>query len=162
MEGKRLTPVTPPKSGCNKGKRAGNIETRCESDEQKGGCQERLPSEVGLCSEYGVSRATSRQALSELEKEGVIYRMRGKGTFIRDRAGLEHLALTGTVENLISAGKGTRFKTIEYKEVKPSSHITKIFKLGKSENVFLLELLRFIPKGAFGYSFVYLPPLLGE
>lgn len=124
--------------------------------------QKRLPSEAELCSEYGVSRATSRQALSELEKEGLIYRLRGKGTFITDRSGLEHLSLTGTVENLISAGKGTRLKTIEYKEVKPPDHIIKIFKLGESENVFRLELLRFIPKGAFGYSLVYLPPLLGE
>ena len=42
----------------------------------------KLPAECQLCEEYGVSRVTVRQALAELERDGYIIKMRGKGTFI--------------------------------------------------------------------------------
>ena len=41
----------------------------------------RLPTEVDLAFKYGVARKSIRVALAELEKEGAIERIRGKGTF---------------------------------------------------------------------------------
>jgi len=43
-----------------------------------------LPSEQEVSREFGVSRVTSRRALSELAAAGVIYRQQGRGTFVRD------------------------------------------------------------------------------
>jgi len=136
------------------------IKTKILSNKLK--AHERLPSEAELCAEYNVSRITVRQALSELIKEGLIYRDRGRGTFVTDEAGLRHLALKGTIENLIASGKGTRIKVLEYKEIPPPSHIAKILNLERAQNVFQLEIVRMIPKGPFGYSFVYFPPYLGK
>lgn len=45
---------------------------------------EQIPSEAKLSEEYGVSRITLRQALAELEKDGIIRKMQGKGAFIND------------------------------------------------------------------------------
>lgn len=43
---------------------------------------EQIPSEAKLSQYYAVSRITLRQALAELEKDGVIRKCRGKGAFI--------------------------------------------------------------------------------
>ena len=44
----------------------------------------RIPPEVELASELGVSRTTVRDALSRLANEGVVYRRQGSGTFINE------------------------------------------------------------------------------
>ncbi len=51
---------------------------------KKWGPGEQIPGEQDLCETYGVSRTVVRQALRELELEGVITRRKGKGTFISE------------------------------------------------------------------------------
>ncbi len=43
---------------------------------------DRLPTEMELCELYNVSRAPVRQALTELAREGYLYRRAGQGTFV--------------------------------------------------------------------------------
>ena len=46
---------------------------------------QRLASEPAICQQFGVSRTTVRQALSELESQGLIRREKGRGTFVAQR-----------------------------------------------------------------------------
>lgn len=59
---------------------ASRAEARITSGLWKEG--DRLPPERQLCEEFGVSRSTLRQALSELEQRGLISRHQGRGTFV--------------------------------------------------------------------------------
>jgi len=136
------------------------LKSKILSGEVKG--QQRLPSETELCVQYSVSRATVRQALSELMKDGLIYRDRGRGTFVTEGVGLKQLSLRGSIENLIASGEGTRIKVLEYKEMAPPLSVAKVLRLGMHQRVFQLQIIRFIPKGPFGYSFIYFPPALGR
>jgi GntR family transcriptional regulator len=43
---------------------------------------DRLTSEPDIGDEFGVSRATVRQALQRLESDGLIQRIKGRGTFV--------------------------------------------------------------------------------
>jgi GntR family transcriptional regulator len=58
---------------------------------------EQLPSEVDLAAQLGISRPTLREALLNLEQEGIIVRKHGVGTFVASepssplRSGLERL-----------------------------------------------------------------------
>ena len=45
---------------------------------------QKLPTENELAQEYNVSRITSKRALEELKKEGLIYRVRGSGSFVNE------------------------------------------------------------------------------
>ncbi len=42
---------------------------------------DQLPTEAALCQEYNVSRITLRRAMGDLEREGLVVRQQGRGTF---------------------------------------------------------------------------------
>ena len=50
---------------------------------------DRLPTEMELAQEFGVSRITSKRALEELRADGMIYRVRGRGSFVAEPGHLE-------------------------------------------------------------------------
>ena len=45
---------------------------------------DKIPSEKEICDMYSVSRTTVRLAMAELEKDGFIYRLQGKGSSVSD------------------------------------------------------------------------------
>lgn len=121
-----------------------------------------VPSEIDLSQEYNVSRGTVRQALLELINEGLIYRIRGKGTFVSEDVGLRELRFKGTIENLITSALEGKIKILAYKEVIPPPHVAKILRTGAKQTVFQLEVIFSSSKGVTRYSVLYLPYPLGK
>jgi GntR family transcriptional regulator len=63
-----------------------------------------LPGERQLCVEHGVSRITVREAIGQLVSEGVLVRVRGKGTFVAERAARSRLHLASFHEDMQRMG----------------------------------------------------------
>ncbi|CAN5383642.1 GntR family transcriptional regulator [soil metagenome] len=82
---------------------ADDLRSRLARREWRQGDQ--LPTEADLVNEYGVSRASVRQALKTLENQGLIVTKRGRGSFVADdamiRAGMQELtSITSTIAEM--------------------------------------------------------------
>ena len=66
----------------------------------------KIPGELELCSDYGVSRTVVRQALRELQLQGFVAARKGKGTFVTEPKIDESLAqkLTGFYDDMVARG----------------------------------------------------------
>jgi len=71
---------------------------------------DRLPTEAVLADQFGVSRFTVKNALSELVKEGLIYRIQGKGSFISPTV-TEHEDNTSLLETAVGTFRPIVFLT---------------------------------------------------
>ncbi|MEU4377666.1 GntR family transcriptional regulator [Pseudonocardia alni] len=65
-----------------------------------------LPTEAVLARQYGVSRQTVRRAFHDLVAEGMVTRVRGRGTFAARRDGA-YLQQFGSIEDLMGMAAGT-------------------------------------------------------
>ncbi|MFF7450793.1 MULTISPECIES: UTRA domain-containing protein [unclassified Streptomyces] len=75
----------------------------------------RLPTEEQLASHYGVSVLTMRQALKELEDEGLITRHRRRGTFIEPHAlRTAPVRLLGSVDAIVAQQSGMVTELLEH------------------------------------------------
>ncbi|RBM04736.1 GntR family transcriptional regulator [Streptomyces sp. PT12] len=88
----------------------------------------RLPTEEQLAGHYGVSVLTMRQALKELEVEGLITRHRRRGTFINPAA--RHGApvrLLGSVDTIVAQQSGETVKLLDHGPVPVPSDLAEHF-----------------------------------
>lgn len=103
-----------------------------------------LPSEAEICEEFKVSRSTVRQALGDLEAEGLITRRRGKGTYISSpklRRKLDNLYSFSN--DMIQQGLVPESKMITFEKMKPSIDLIKNLKLVDSnEEIFKIVRIR--------------------
>jgi GntR family transcriptional regulator len=75
----------------------------------------RLPTEDALAEHYGVSVLTMRQALKELEAEGLISRHRRRGTFIQPAARRgAPVRLLGSVDTIVALQSGDRTAVLSH------------------------------------------------
>jgi GntR family transcriptional regulator len=74
-----------------------------------------LPSEMALAEEYRLSRQTVRRAFHDLVSDGLVYRVRGKGTFVtaRDTRYARSFGRLGTLDDLVQLGVDTDFEVRE-------------------------------------------------
>ncbi|WP_181806200.1 GntR family transcriptional regulator [Streptomyces shenzhenensis] len=88
----------------------------------------RLPTEEQLAEHYGVSVLTMRQALKELEDEGLISRHRRRGTFIEpDARRGTPVRLLGSVDAIVAQQSGMTARLLDHGTVPVTGGLTEYF-----------------------------------
>lgn len=119
----------------------------------------RLPGDNDLCRTYDVSRTVVRQALAELETEGVIERQKGRGTFVAQRRTAERLvqSLTGLYEDVAARGGNLRSDVRRQEVVPADGQISDQLQLTPGAPVVLIDRLRFVDDEPWVLVTTYLP-----
>ena len=99
-----------------------------------------IPSERELIDSFKVSRITVRAALSELEHEGYLYKVQGKGTYVKDNANKQNLyALTSCTKDIIRMGKTPSKQVLSAKIDFSDNNLQQTLNLKQGEKVFYLD-----------------------
>lgn len=102
---------------------------------------EKLPSESEMMYAFGVSRITVRQAVNDLQKEGLLFKVQGKGAFVAmPNASQELTHLQGFGEAMHQQGRETFSEVFQLKSAKGSAIICS--KLGLKEGRRVTEIGR--------------------
>ncbi|RWZ53024.1 GntR family transcriptional regulator [Labedella phragmitis] len=135
-----------------------------ETIEQRGlGPGDLLPGEHRLCEEFGVSRTVVRQALAQLEHQGVIERVKGKGTFVAHQKTPESLVhtLAGLYEEVAARG-GHVHSEVRRQEFEPADEdIAAQLRVPVGARVLVIERLRFVDGEPWSLSTTWLPEAIG-
>jgi GntR family transcriptional regulator len=121
---------------------------------------QRLPTEAELVAATGLSRQTVRRAFQELATEGVIYRVRGRGTFAVPGDG-KYLRLFGSVDDLMALSLDTEMQVVEPLHVLASLDIAERLQAG-DDTIMTMSFLRLHDGVPFCYTRVHLPMDLGR
>lgn len=124
---------------------------------------DRVPPEVAIEKRYGVSRTTIRQALGELESEGVIERIQGKGSFLRANP-VQHVAgLTSFDQDMKSHGRVPSRKLLDLRVASASQDAAARLGCEVDDPCYFLRRLMLADGETIGLAETWLPiAALGE
>lgn len=127
------------------------------------GAGDPLPGEMPLCERFDISRTAVRQALAQLEHEGVIERIKGKGTFVARPKQAEHLGdtLVGLFEDVKRRGGHVRSDVIEHRTVPASLDVAAALEIEPGTLVVALERLRWVDDEPWALSRTWMPADIG-
>lgn len=103
---------------------------------------ELLPQERELADTFGVSRTTVRQALQSLIEDGLIYSVRGRGTFVSRPRISKGLTLTSFSDDMRARDlePGSRLLTAELQTA--DTDLARTLEIAPGENTYYIERLR--------------------
>jgi GntR family transcriptional regulator len=122
-----------------------------------------MPSEAQMMETYSVSRITIRQALGELQKEGLIFKVPGKGSFVTKPKAFQNLSkLQGFGEAMGPSGYETYSKVLSSREVCASELVSRRLNVAIGTTVFEIQRLRYLNREPISVDHSYFPLSIGE
>jgi GntR family transcriptional regulator len=119
---------------------------------------EQILSEREICDKYDVSRTTVRQAMDELEKEGYIYKVHGKGTFVSPKKlNQDLISFYSFTEEMKKIGKNPSSEVTGFEIIQASDKIASKFKMESGDLLFKISRIRKADNIHMIYETTYLP-----
>lgn len=123
----------------------------------------KLPSESELIEAYGVSRITVRQALRDLQKEGLVFSVQGKGSFVTKPKAVQELArLEGFDEAMSPKGHDTYSRVLGFQVLPASERVATALELSPGDPVVQLERVRYLDRAPISLDLSYFPEDIGR
>jgi GntR family transcriptional regulator len=122
-----------------------------------------LPGELRMCEQYGISRTVVRQALAQLEHEGLVERVKGKGTFVarpRTSESLVH-TLVGLYDEVDRRGGHVRSDVLRHEREEADDLVAAALEVPVGSPVVALERLRHVDGDAWSLSTTWMPESVG-
>lgn len=117
-----------------------------------------LPSERELMETYNVSRITVRRAVEELEQEGYLYKVQGKGTFVKgDEKRQDLISITSCTEDVLRLGMTPTRRVVGSEIVPADKKRQSRLSLAEGDRVFRLKRIYYADGEPLNYTTVYLP-----
>ena len=117
-----------------------------------------IPSERELTERFGVSRMTVRQSITNLVNDGLLYREKGRGTFVASPKVEQPLnGLTSFAEDMLKRGMVPSSKLIGFEVLEPESDIAADLQLAEGDKVYFVERIRFADDKPMAIERTYLP-----
>ena len=102
-----------------------------------------IPTEVDLIARYGVSRMTIRLAIEELEKEGYVKKVQGRGTFVKRQKVTQELGvITSWSETMRAQGKEPVAQKIDKRELTATPELAEQMEIEPGTRLYYVERLR--------------------
>lgn len=119
---------------------------------------EAIPSEKKLMELYNVSRITIRKAIDELVTEGYLYKIQGKGTYVKADEGSNNLfSITSSTEDVQKMGmipsKKTKISRIEFASPKRA----KALEISTNDQVEVIGRISYADLEPLNYTIAFLP-----
>lgn len=115
-----------------------------------------IPSERELGDTLGISRMTVRQALNNLVNEGVLYREKGRGTFVA-KAKIEQKNIMSFSEMVSGRGMEPSTKILYFRREEAEDEIREILELKENRFIYNVKRLRLADNTPVGIEQVFIP-----
>ncbi|GGD86406.1 putative HTH-type transcriptional regulator YbgA [Paenibacillus nasutitermitis] len=116
---------------------------------------QKLPTEADLCELYSASRTTIRLALSELEVQGILERIQGKGTFVK-RKELQLIQTRSFTEDVLMQGKEPTSRIVEAKVIPAEMPLNEFLHVPQDAPVNQLLRVRYADNEPLLYEHTYI------
>ena len=119
---------------------------------------EQLPTEDELVAQYGVSKATVRQALRDLAQAGLVRREQGRGTFVADsKIQFGPRLLSSFTEEMRDSGVPTESQVLVQELMRAPDDIAAKLGVAPGDELFHLRRLRLAGGEPMGLQTAYIP-----
>ncbi|SAL72812.1 GntR family transcriptional regulator [Caballeronia peredens] len=123
----------------------------------------RMPSESELQAMFEVSRITIRQALGDLQKEGLIFKVHGKGSFVSQPKAFQNVtSLQGFAEAMSETGHEIVNRVAQFRFAPASADVAARLGVAVGSPVAEIHRVRLLNRSPVSYEVTFLSEALGR